>query len=179
MQLADREKKMVMLGGAALAVFVLVQFVIFPFVDQRSRLQKRLAGKEKAVAEMQLLRQQYQRINQQSGAMASLLDQREEGFSLFAFLEENAAESAVKERIVSMKPSESQEGEMQAQSRVEMKLQGVSLEQLLKFLERSESPENLVGIAKMTIQENTKEEGSLDVTLVMVGVERTSNEAGR
>ncbi len=67
---------------------------------------------------MQLLRQQYQRINQQSGAMASLLDQREEGFSLFAFLEENAAESAVKERIVSMKPSESQEGEMQAQSRV-------------------------------------------------------------
>jgi general secretion pathway protein M len=88
------------------------------FVDQRSRLQKRLAGKEKAVAEMQLLRQQYQRINQQSGAMASLLDQREEGFSLFAFLEENAAESAVKERIVSMKPSESQEGEMQAQSRV-------------------------------------------------------------
>jgi general secretion pathway protein M len=60
-----------------------------------------------------------------------------------------------------------------------MKLQGVSLEQLLKFLERSESPENLVGIAKMTIQENTKEEGSLDVTLVMVGVERTSNEAGR
>lgn len=175
MQLSGRERKMVILGGAALAVFVLVQFVVYPLVDQRARLQKRLAGKEKALAEMQVLKQQFQRLNRQSGSMSDLLDHREQGFSLFAFLEENADESTVKEHIAYMKPSESPEGSTLSQSRVEMKLQGVSLEQLLRFVEKSESPQNLVGVAKMTIQENTKEEGTLDATLVMVSVERSAN----
>lgn len=179
MQLTGREKKMVLLAAAALAVFVMAQFVVYPLFDQRLRLQKRLAGKEKALAEMQLLKQQLHRFNQQSGSMAERLEQREAGFSLFAFLEENAAESAVKENIAYMKPSESQEGGALAQNRVEMKLQGVSLEQLLRFVEKSESPENLVGVAKLTIQENTKEEGSLDATLVMVSVEQAANADNR
>ncbi|MGD9947575.1 MAG: type II secretion system protein GspM [Desulfobulbus sp.] len=175
MQLTGRERKMVFLAGAALAVFVLVQFVLFPLIDQRARLQKRLVSKEKALAEMRLLKQQFQQLNKQSGSMADILDQREEGFSLFAFLEQNAAESAVKELIVYMKPSESQEGKNLSQSRVEMKLQGVSLEQLLRFVAKSESPQQLVGVAKMTVQENTKAQGSLDATLVMVSVERPAN----
>ncbi|MDD2465131.1 MAG: type II secretion system protein GspM [Desulfobulbus sp.] len=172
MQLTGREKKMVTWGGAALVVFVLVQFVIYPLVDQRARLQKRLVSKEKALAEMQLLKAQFQRLNQQSGSMADVLSQRAEGFSLFAFLEQNADEIAVKEHIAYMKPSESQDGDKLSQSRVEMKLQGVRLEQLLRFVEKSESPENLVGVAKMAVQENAREEGTLDATLVMVSVER-------
>ena len=172
MQLTGREKKMVSLGGAALAVFVLVQFVLYPLIDQRGRLQKRLVSKEKALGEMELMKRQYQQLHRQSGSLADLLDRREEAFSLFAFLEQNADESAVKDHIAYMKPSESQEGEKLSQSRVEMKLQGVSLEQLLRFVEKSESPGHLVGVAKMTIQENSREEGSLDATLVMVSLER-------
>ena len=105
--------------------------------------------------------------------LLKLLEQREQGFSLFAFLEQNADESEVKEHIAYMKPSETQGGELVTQSRVEMKLQAVSLEQLLNFLDKSEAPNNLVGIAKCTIQENTKEEGSLDATLVMISVDQT------
>lgn len=179
MQLTGREKKMVTLAGVALAVFIVVQFVLYPLFDQRSRLQKRLVSKEKALSEMQLLQHQFQQLNKQSGSMADMLDQREQGFSLFAFLEKNADESEVKEHITYMKPSESQEGEQFAQSRVEMKLQGVSLEQLLTFIEKVESPPHLVGIAKVSIQENTKEPGSLDATLVVVSVERSANADAR
>ncbi len=175
MQVTGREKKMVILAGVALVVFIVVQFGVYPLFDQRSRLHNRLVSKEKALREMQLLQHQFQQLNKQSGSMADMLDQREQGFSLFAFLEQNADESEVKEHITYMKPSESQDGEQFAQSRVEMKLQGVSLAQLLAFMENAESPQHLVGIAKVTIQENTKEEGSLDATLVMVSVERSSN----
>jgi general secretion pathway protein M len=172
MQLTGREKKMVALAGAALGVFVLLQLVVFPLVEHRARLQKRVQTREKAVEEMRVLKEQFQRLRQQSGSMASQLTQRQEGFSLFAFLEQNADEAEVKDHIASMKPSESQDGAVLTQSRVEIKLQAVSLQQLLSFLDRSESPENLVGVVKIAIQENTKEEGSLDVTLVMVSVDQ-------
>ena len=49
MQLSGREKKMVTLAGIALAVFVVVQFMIYPLIDQRARLRKRLVSKENAL----------------------------------------------------------------------------------------------------------------------------------
>lgn len=178
-QLTGREKRMVGLGGGALLLFVLVQFVIFPLFDQHARLQKRLMAREKAVQETRLMQEQFRKLHQQSGTMAKQLEQREPGFSLFAFLERNADESEVKDHIAYMKPSETQSSELLTQSRVEMKLQAVSLEQLLNFLDKSEAPHNLVGIAKCTIQENTKEEGRLDATLVMIGVDQTPAAAPR
>lgn len=178
-QLTGREKRMVALAGGALALFLLVQFVVFPLFDQHARLQKRLVTREKAVRETRLMQEQFRKLHQQSGTMAKQLEQREQGFSLFAFLEHNADESEVKEHIAYMKPSETQGGELLSQNRVEMKLQAVSLEQLLNFLDKSEAPHNLVGIAKCTIQENTKEEGRLDATLVMIGVDQTPATAPR
>ena len=179
MQLTGRERKMVFGAGIALVVFVVVQFGLYPLVDQRGRLQRRLVTQQKALAGMQVLRQQYQQLSRKSGSMAELLAGRPADFSLFAFLEKNASESAVKEQIAYMKPSESQEGGEFSQTRVEMKLQGISLAQLLTFIEKSESPAHLVGVAKLTVQENTKEQGTLDATLVMVSVNPpASNDEG-
>jgi general secretion pathway protein M len=180
-RLNERERLAVAAAGAALVVFVALQFLVFPLLDNRARLHKRLAAREKAVVEMRLLRERHQQLSQQSDAMASLLAQREEGFSLFAFLEKNADESEVKEHIAYMKPSESRGNNDQfKQSVVEMKLQAVSLGKLLAFLEKTESPEHLVGIDKLTIQENAKESGALDATLVMVSIDQAAaGQAGR
>jgi general secretion pathway protein M len=76
-----------------------------------------------------------------------------------------------------MKPSESLESDQFKQSQVEMKLQAVNLKKLVMFLEQAESPEHLVGIDKITIQDNTKEEGTLDVTLQMVSVDQAKEPA--
>lgn len=179
MRLSERERLMVAAAGAALAVFVVLQFLVFPLLDNRARLNKRLASREKAVTEMRLLRERHQQLSQQSSSMAALLAQREEGFSLFAFLEKNADESEVKEHIAYMKPSESRGNEQFKQSLVEMKLQAVSLKKLLAFLEKTESPKHLVGIDKLIIQENTKEAGALDATLVMVSIDQAAGQAGQ
>jgi len=98
---------------------------------------------------------------------------------LFAFLEKNADESEVKEHIAYMKPSESRGNEQFKQTLVEMKLQAVTLKKLVAFLEKTESPEHLVGIDKLTIQENTKEEATLDATLVMVSVDQAAGPTGQ
>jgi general secretion pathway protein M len=78
-----------------------------------------------------------------------------------------------------MKPSEASGNGLYAQSLVDMKLQAVSLGQLVRFLERVESPAHLVGIDKITIQENAREKGLLDVTLQLVSIDRVVAAAPR
>lgn len=176
-QLNQREKIAVWIGAGAVAVFIVLQFVVFPLTDGRTKLTKRLSVREKAVAEMRSLQEQYQKIAQQSGSLTTHLAEREPGFSLFSYLEQNAAESDVKEHIAYMKPSEPLENDQFKQSQVEMKLQGITLKKLILFLKQVESPRHLVGIDKITIQDNTKEQGTLDVTLQMVSVDQAKEAA--
>jgi general secretion pathway protein M len=62
---------------------------------------------------------------------------------------------------------------------VEMKLKAVNLKQLVAFLERVESPENIVAIKRISIQENKKEEGTLDVIMQVISLVKTDeNGAG-
>lgn len=173
-KLNQREKVAVGLGGSVVVLFVLLQFIVFPLVDGRAKLTKRLAGREKAVAEMRLLQERHRQIGRQAGSLTAVLAQRDPAFSLFSFLEEKAAASEVKDLIAYMKPSESTEQGPFRQSQVEMKLQGVGLGHLVAFLEQVEAPGQLVGIDKITIQENTKEGGTLDVTLLMVSVDQAT-----
>jgi hypothetical protein len=48
---------------------------------------------------------------------------------------------------------------------VEMKLEGITLNQLVGYLYRIESAENIVSIKRISIQENKKESGYLDTIL--------------
>jgi general secretion pathway protein M len=173
-QLTQREKLAVAIAGLALLLFLVLQFMVVPLAGKRAKLTRGLAERKKAVTEMRVMQERYRQLNQQSGSMAALLEKREAGFSLFSFLEKNAADSQLKEHIAFMKPSESLGSEPFKQSMVEMKMQAVSLKQLVDFLEKTESPEELVGIVKITIQHNTKEEATLDVTMQIAGVDQTA-----
>ena len=171
-QLNKREKIAVSIGFTSLLLFVVFQFIVFPLTDKRAKLVKGLAAREKEVVEMRMMQGRFRELSKQSGSLTTLLAQRDAGFSLFSFLEKNAADNQVKEHIAYMKPSESPKNELFKQSLVEMKLQAISLKQLVAFLEKTESSENLVGIDKITIQENSKETATLDVTLQMVSFDQ-------
>ena len=178
MQLSQREQWAVAAAGTALTVFLLLQFLVLPLVDRRERLEKGLVTRAQAVTEMRAMQDQYRALTSRSGSLAAALAARE-GFSLFSFLEKNADDSGVREKIAHMKPSESTGSELFTQSQVEMKLQAVSLGQLVRFLERVESPAHLVGIDKIAIQEKTKEKGLLDVTLQLVSIDQVVGAAPR
>jgi general secretion pathway protein M len=96
------------------------------------------------------------------------LQQRNPAFTLFSFVEERAAKAQVKEKINSMTPSTAEgEGPFQ-ESRVDLKLEQISLTQLVEFLQQVESQENVVMIKRISIQENSKEEGVLDAVMQII-----------
>ncbi|MDH3394482.1 MAG: hypothetical protein OEL66_10785 [Desulfobulbaceae bacterium] len=171
MKLAKREKVLVGVAGGLAVLFVILQLLVFPFLDKMDGLRSGVDAKETALHEMQLLREEYLSSRQGYQSVGQFLAQRKKGFTLFPFLEEAASVSAIKGNIKYMKPSESTGEGDRRESQVEMKLEKVSLQQLVDFLGRIESPENVVSVRRITIQESKSLANALDVILQVVTFE--------
>jgi general secretion pathway protein M len=165
MKLARREKYVIGIGGAAIGIFFFMQLVVFPLLDSRTRLQRGVEAKEAGLRDM--FRMQAEHRNYQSGSQGieKFLANRKRGFTLFSFLEQAAGAAAVKDNIKYMKPSTSKGSGPYKESMVEIKLETVTMKQLVGYLHRIESPRQVTSIKRISIKGNKKEPGYLDVVL--------------
>ncbi|VAW40199.1 hypothetical protein MNBD_DELTA04-1638 [hydrothermal vent metagenome] len=177
-QLARRERLALIAGGVFVALFVVMQFGVFPVLDHWHRLQRDIKVREKAVVEMRDLQSRYRRLHGKANSLTRQLSRRPPDFSLFSFLEKTAAQAGVKQSIAYMKPSATTDDGALQEMLVEMKLRAVSLQQLVDFLRLVESPENVVAIKRIAIQQNTKEESTLDVIMQVVSLKLATAAAG-
>lgn len=166
MKLARREKYYVYAVAVSIGIFLFFQFLIFPFFDARARVKRGVKAKEIGLREMIQLSSEYQRYRKESQGIEQILAKRtRSGFTLFSYLEKAAGEAEVKSHIKYMKPSTSTGSGPNKESLVEMKLDGITLEQLIGYLYRVESPDKLVIVKRISIQENKGQAGYLDAIL--------------
>ncbi|MEK6201220.1 MAG: type II secretion system protein M [Desulfobulbaceae bacterium] len=167
-KLDKREKRIVLVGGAFLICFTLFQLAVSPLLTSRQQTQKTLIQKKKDITQMRQLQKEYQNLQGQALDIQNRLQKRSPSFTLFSFIEEQATKADVKQRINSMTPSTSEgEGVMQ-ESRVDLKLEQISLRQLVAFLQQIESTDDAVVIKRISIQENSKAEGVLDAVMQII-----------
>lgn len=172
MALSKRDRRTLIIGIVVLLLFAVVQFVLFPLLDKRKRLSRTIAVREREVVEMQAMQQKYGQLHVRSNSLEKQLAERAQDFSLFSFLEKMATRSKVKDHIAFMKPSSViGEGELR-QIMVEMKLQAIGIQQLVDFLNQIESPVNVVTVKRLSIQENKKIPGTLDVLVQAISIAR-------
>ena len=164
-KLAKREKYLVTLAGCAVAVFLLFQFAVFPFFDERKRIRRSITAKQESLREVLRLRAEYQIQKTGFQGIEQILANRERGFTLFSFLEKSAGEAELKGHIKYMKPSTAQSTGPYKESKIEMKLEQITLKQLVDYLYRIESPEKLISIKRISIKENKGESGYIDAVL--------------
>lgn len=165
MKIAKREKFFVSTGACIIIIFSLFQFLVFPFFEKKDRLKINIRDKETELKELALLSTEYQKLKQDSRNLETLLAKREKGFTLFSFLEKSAGEAKIKDHIKYMKPSTVKDSGLLKESMVEMKLEGITINQLLDYLYRVEKPGDLVFIKRITVNDNNKAEGYLDSIL--------------
>lgn len=151
--LTRREKYYLFGGIAFVAAFILVQFVISPLMEAKENTRRAVLVNEKALQEIRLLSAEYRMFQSDSGDMGSLLAARPKDFTLFSFLEKMAGEAGVKANIKYMKPSTSSDTGPYKESSVEMKLEDMTLEQLVEYLYLVESEKYLVMIKRISIKQ--------------------------
>jgi general secretion pathway protein M len=167
-QLNRREKIGLVAAAAVILVVGLVELVISPVSAYVNRLDRTLAAQSAALAEMQRLTAQYESLRADSEAQQARLNQRQKGFTLFSFLDRTAGQVRLKDRIAYMKPSADPIKDTPYRlSRVEMKIQAVSLPQLVGFLHRVETAPEAITVKRLSITQTGKEERLIDAVLQM------------
>jgi general secretion pathway protein M len=165
-RLNHREKVALGIGIGFVVIIILVKFAVFPFIDARERLQRGLAVYTRNYDQIQQLRIRYLDLQNRAAQSKTRFERRAKGFTLFSFLEELAAQVGIKDRITSMKPTTSkQKDSPYTLSLVDMKLNGISLEQMSQFLYRIETSQNMIHIRRLSLNKKEEDKGLLNVIL--------------
>jgi general secretion pathway protein M len=171
-KLNRREKYIIYGAGCLLGVLIIIQFAITPFFDNRRQLESRLQSKKVELEEMQRLQAEYQMLKEKLQVSEVRFSKREKGFTLFSFLDQLAGQAGIKDRISYMKPSKAvQKNSKYIVSRVEMKLDDITLQQLTTYLYGVETSKNMVLVQKLSISKKEKKQGLIDVILQVETVE--------
>ena len=170
MKLGKREKLSVSLGIGFIALFLIVQFIIFPFLDKRAAMKRGIEAKWSGLKEIRILKAEYEAYRKGAEGIRSHLGRREKGFTLFSFLEQTAGKAGVKDHIKYMKPSESSGDGRLKESMVEMKLDKINLKQLVAYLYLIESPEQVVSIKRLAITDSKGADGYLDAVMQVLTI---------
>jgi general secretion pathway protein M len=171
-KLTRREKYAVYAASAAIFLFVVIQFIVFPSINKRERLRRTLNVKSEMLHEMIALKSEYEEIKKRNDFLKIQFANRDKGFTLFSFLDKLAGKAGIKDHTTYMKPSTSAQKNGQYKiSQVEMKLQGLTLQQLTAYLHMIETSKNMVTIKRFSITKTGKQEGVIDAVLQVETVE--------
>ena len=170
--LNKHQKYAVYAASGLIALFILIQVIISPIISKRERLTRTLQAKTKTLEEMRILQSEYSIIKEKALTYKKRFEARNKDFTLFSFLDRLADKSGIKNHITYMKPSTSARGKSGYKvSKVEMKLQSITLKQLTSYLHGVETSKNIVSIKRISIVKTGIKEGYINAVLQIETVE--------
>jgi general secretion pathway protein M len=171
-KLNKRERYAIMIGVGVVGVFMIVQFIIEPIFSQTEQKINALKTKAVMLEQMRQWQAEYEGLTQKATLSKSRFRHRPKEFTLYAFMNELAGKVGIKDRITSMKPTKKvQKNSPYKISRVEMKLEAITLEQMTNYLYGVETSRNMVEITKISISKKDKKQGLITAVLQVETVE--------
>jgi general secretion pathway protein M len=156
-KLQRRDKLLLTAVGVGLGVFIIAQLIVFPILDRRTRLQAQIVSKTRDLAAMKLDSSEYTRLTQHAQQSELRVKARPKGFTLFSFLDNLAGRTGIKQNIAYMKPSTtSVRNSPFSLSMVEMRINSLTMEQLVNFLHGIEASPNMIWIKRISIIKDEK-----------------------
>ena len=156
-KLNKREKISVVAAAAAIVIFLVMQVLVFPLFDKNTQLSRLLVTRQQEVEQIRLLQAEYRKTAQKTEQAQRYLKTRKRGFTLFSFLETLAGQTGIKSHIAYMKPTTTaQKDSPYRLSMVEMKLQEITMSQLLAYLHGIETSRDMISIKRLSISKGEK-----------------------
>lgn len=167
MRLNRREMAFAAFGGILVVVLLYYLFVISPAVARQNSLIAYIEKKEADLAGMIELRDKWERFKTNRQKAEKVLAQRGKKFTLLSFLEGVSREVGIDNKIQYMKPLtfREEEGALKPVG-IEMNLDGINTQQLVRLLHKIEYSEKLLNIKLIKILRiNRGKEKLVKVTL--------------
>ena len=165
---SQRERIIVAVGGAMVAATLVFLLIIDPLIESIDKLDRQAKRRAKDSQELALVAQEY--IVKQ-GRIAKLEERMPvppAQFSLLAFMEEATTTAQIRDRIVGMQPQAPVVVQGYQETAVDLRLDGVSLPQLLALLVAIEEAPYDVQVHHLQMKPRYDNPVNLDATLRIV-----------
>lgn len=174
MHLSNRER-WVLGGGGVLALFLIVFFTLInPTLERMIQLDDLIPRKEKSLRELIKLQGEYLIASQE----IQLLERRLPAggtFSPLSFIEENAAKNQIRNNIAFIRPLTTATHKSYKEVPVEVKVENVTLSQMIPFLTAIENAPHRLRIKRLAIKTRFSNPDMMDVTFLVLSYEKTAS----
>lgn len=163
-RLAPRERLLLGVAALSVAIIALYSFVWEPLDSGRAQLIRRITGKDKELAEIVRQRETYLELLRRLEANQAAISEGDPNFNLFSYLQNSVAQAVSRDHIISMNPSTKAIGTDYQEQLVEIKLQQISLPQLVDVLHRVEKGDHPLRFSRLSIKKRFNDIRNFDVT---------------
>ena len=161
--LGTRERVFVMTAGLAVLLALLFMVVIDPMLAHSARLDRQIVTAQRELQELQTLQRTYQRQKSVLDRINAQL-KRQQNFALLSRLEELAGQAGIRSKILYMKPTIGTPSDAYDEEAVEIKMEGVTLEQLIQYLYQVENSPQFMKIKRLYIKPRLENRQILSAT---------------
>lgn len=172
-QLSQRERLTLLAGAVIVAVLLFFFAIVAPYRASLERLDKKIASKQRQLAEAQQLGQEYQQLKQQLAASERRLASGGD-FSLLSFVEATSIRLAGRDSLTAMRPQPAATLEGFREEAVEVKLEKIRLNQLVQLLFVADTAPAPMLVKALRIKPRFDDRNLLDVTITFASYRRSS-----
>jgi general secretion pathway protein M len=172
-QLSPRERVAVAIAAVAVLAALFYAGLVAPYRGALRRLDARIATRQRQLGEIAALQQRYQQLQRRVGEAEQRLA-KAEAFSLFAYVEGLAGQMISRENLVSMRPQPATVREDLREETVEVRLEKVRLDQLVRLLHAIDSNEALLAVKSLKIKTRFDNRAQLDAVLTIASYRRSA-----
>jgi general secretion pathway protein M len=165
---SQRERIIVSAGGAMVAAVLVFLLIIDPLTAAIDKLDRQARRKTKDSQELALVAQEYVIKQARIAKLEQRMPTPPAQFSLLAFMEEATTTAQIRDRIVGMQPQAPTVVQGYQETAVDLRLDGVSLPQLLALLVAIEQAPYNVQVHHLQMKPKYDNPVNLDATLRIV-----------
>lgn len=172
-QLNQRERIFVFAGGFAIVLVLLYFAIVTPYQSALNRLDRQITVRSGQLQEVKALQTEYLALQQQMSRMERLLGQRQ-NFSALTFVENLVERTAGRENLLSMRPQSPEVRNEFTVDAVEIKLERLTLRELLEFLLGIEGAATPMQVRNLYLKQRFDDRSLLDATMTVTALRRTT-----
>jgi len=175
LRLTPREKLLIVASVVVAAVWILFAFTMKPVIARMETLKRTIPGKQSELAKLRARSADYVLLRDSLTNLQAKVASQDKEFELLPFLESLIGQSGLAEKVSKMKPYTVALGSNYREIIVEIKLDNVTLSQLVDFLCKVQSSNALVEAKTLHIKKNPTNPEHLDSTFEIHGARLVQN----
>jgi type II secretory pathway component PulM len=162
MQITRREKLLAVALGIFVSVWSLFAFAVNPARDRIETLNRLIPEKQNELRKLQAKSSEYIFLQDSINRLRTKIADQQNSFQLLPFLETLIRQSGLEKKVVSMKQQVMLLDKEYSQTIVEVRLQNLTLSQLIDLLRKVESSDVLAKTKMLSIKRSAIDTGLLD-----------------